>query len=54
MTTMTPAKTPAEPAPATARPRMKAVEFGAAPQRTEPASKRIRAATKTILLLKKV
>jgi len=34
-----PAKIPAAPAPAMARPTMKAGELGAAPQRAEPASK---------------
>lgn len=34
-----PEKMPAEPIPAIARPIMKAVELGAAPQRADPASK---------------
>lgn len=36
---MTPEKMPAPPNPAIARPRMKAMEFGAAPHITEPISK---------------
>jgi hypothetical protein len=34
-----PAKMPAEPTPAIARPMINAVEFGAAPQMSEPTSK---------------
>ena len=51
MITMTPEKTPAEPHPETARPMMNVVDDGAAPQSTEPASKRTTAAWKTNLLL---
>jgi hypothetical protein len=47
MMTITPEKTPAEPKPAMARPRMKQMEFGAAPQRVEPISKRAMAVRKT-------
>lgn len=45
--TIAPEETPADPSPAMARPRMKAVEFGAAPQITEPSSKRPMTARKT-------
>jgi hypothetical protein len=48
---MTPEKTPAEPPPAMALPTMKEVEFGAAPQSAEPASKRMTDARKTTLML---
>lgn len=37
---MLPVKMPADVIPAIARPRMNAIELGAAPQRTEPASKK--------------
>lgn len=37
---MTPEKMPAPPTPAIARPMIKAIEFGAAPQITEPISNR--------------
>jgi len=49
--TMTPEKTPEDPDPAIARPRMNAVELDAAPHRADPASKRNTATRKTILLL---
>jgi hypothetical protein len=39
MITITPHITPAEPNPAMARPTMKAVEVGAAPQIADPSSK---------------
>lgn len=39
MIIMPPAKMPADPRPAMARPIMKAVELGAAPQRADPTSK---------------
>jgi len=41
---MAPEKMPADPRPATARPMMRAVEFGAAPQTAEPISKMAMAA----------
>ena len=44
-----PAVIPAEPIPAIARPNMKAVELGAAPQTAEPTSKRKIADKKTSL-----
>ena len=47
--TIAPEKTPADPSPAIARPRMKAVELGAAPHRTEPSSKRPMTVRKTYL-----
>jgi hypothetical protein len=39
MIKMAPEKIPAAPTPATARPMMRAVEFGATPQMSEPSSK---------------
>jgi hypothetical protein len=39
MIKMAPEKMPAAPIPATARPMMRAVEFGATPQMSEPISK---------------
>lgn len=50
MITMTPENTPALPAPAIARPMIKAVELGAAPQMAEPTSKVPMAAKKTYLV----
>jgi hypothetical protein len=50
MMTMAPAETPADPAPAMVRPRMKAIELGAAPQRAEPISKSAMAKRKTVLV----
>lgn len=49
MITTVPPEIPAAPMPATARPKMKAVELGAAPQMAEPTSKRTTAAEKTSL-----
>lgn len=49
-----PEKMPAEPMPATARPIIRAVEFGAAPQIAEPISKMVMAIKKTHLTGKKV
>jgi hypothetical protein len=43
---------PPEPTPAIARPRMNAIEFGAAPQMAEPASKRTIDPRKTALMEK--
>lgn len=43
---------PPDPTPAIALPRMKAIEFGAAPQRAEPASKSMIDPKKTDLMLK--
>lgn len=45
--TTAPPEMPDEPMPAMARPMMKAVELGAAPQIAEPTSKRATAARKT-------
>ena len=45
---------PEEPKPAMARPTMKEVELGAAPQMADPTSKRKTADRKTALILKKV
>jgi hypothetical protein len=47
MIIMLPVKMPAEPRPAMARPRMKAIEVGAAPQSAEPTSKTTRNMMKT-------
>jgi len=47
--TIAPEKMPADPNPATARPMIKAVLFGAAPQIAEPISKRATTVRKTIL-----
>jgi hypothetical protein len=52
--TTTPEKTPADPEPAMARPRINAVDVGAAPHSAEPASKSAMEMRKTNLLLKKV
>ena len=54
MMTITPEKTPADPEPAIARPRINAVDVGAAPHSAEPASKSAMEMRKTDLLLKKV
>ena len=52
--TTTPEKTPADPKPAMARPRINAVDVGAAPHSADPASKSVMETRKTNLLLKKV
>ena len=49
MMTIAPEKMPEEPVPATARPTMKTVELGAAPQIAEPISKSPIAKRKTHL-----
>ena len=49
-----PEKMPADPKPAIARPRMRAVELGATPQTKEPSSKMPMAVKKVHLMLKKV
>jgi hypothetical protein len=49
MTTMTPKKTPADPAPAITRPRMNAVDEGIAPHSTEPIWKRPMETRNTVL-----
>lgn len=49
-----PEKIPAEPMPATARPIIRAVELGAAPQIADPISKMVMAIKKTHLTGKKV
>ena len=54
MVTKLPAKIPAEPTPAIARPMINAVEFGAAPQINEPTSKIIMDTEYAHLRLKKV
>jgi hypothetical protein len=54
MITRAPEKIPALPTPATARPRMKTVEVGAAPQRTDPTSKNPMAETYTHLMERNV
>lgn len=46
---ITPEKIPALPKPAMARPRMKAIEFGAAPQMTEPISNNATAIRNTLV-----
>ena len=50
--TSAPVKIPALPRPATARPTMRAVEFGATPHIRDPSSKMKRATRKTDLTLK--
>jgi hypothetical protein len=50
----TPERMPPDPRPAMALPRMKATEFGAAPQRAEPASNSRMDVRKVALTLKKV
>lgn len=52
--TRAPAKIPADPIPAIARPMMRAVDVGAAPQTSEPSSKIPMAIRYTHLMLKKV
>jgi len=47
-----PAKTPAEPTPAKARPRINTIDVGAAPHTAEPTSKRAKADRKTHLMEK--
>ena len=47
-----PERMPPDPRPATALPRMKAIEFGAAPQRAEPASNSKMDVKKVALMLK--
>ena len=49
-----PERTPPDPRPAMVLPRMKATEFGAAPQRAEPASNRRMDVMKMALMLKTV
>ena len=49
-----PDRTPPDPRPAIALPRMKAIEFGAAPQRIEPTSNSRMDVRKVALMLKKV
>ena len=53
-TRTTPERMPPDPSPAMVLPRMKATEFGAAPQRAEPASNSRMDIRKVALTLKKV
>lgn len=48
----TPERTPPDPSPAIALPNMKAIEFGAAPQRAEPTSNTTIDARNVALMLK--
>lgn len=48
--TVVPEKTPADPVPAIALPKMKAIEFGAAPQMVDPISKTTMETRKTVLV----
>jgi hypothetical protein len=48
--TMPPENSPAEPSPAIARPRIKPMEFGVAPQRSDPTSKMVIEERKTHLI----
>lgn len=48
--TVAPENIPVAPMPATARPTMNTVEFGAAPQMAEPTSKTTTAVRKTVLV----